>query len=124
MYRRTIVAIATVAAVAVPTTASAQTVDNSDQKALEERIELICARVPEIEARVQIVIDRINGDADTVGSNAWLEAAAATAEESGRDALAEGLRSRIAIRTERLDVLEARLVRLAEISSRCETVLS
>lgn len=124
MYRKIVLAAATVVTMVIPAAALAQVEESSPDKALRERIELVCARVPEVEERVQAVIDRVNGDAETVGSNAWLEAAAASAEEAGRDSLADGLRSRIGIRTERLDVLEARLVRLAEISARCETALS
>ena len=120
MTRRSITAVTLVVVMAVPATAWAQTDTSSAEGPRRERIELLCARVPEVQERVQFAIDTITGDADTVGSNAWLEETAAIAEEAGRTNLAENLRNRIEIRNERLDVLELRLERLAKFQARCE----
>jgi hypothetical protein len=50
----------------------------------QERLDLACARVPTLTARVESVLARIQGDADTVGSIAWLENRAAEARANGR----------------------------------------
>lgn len=75
---------------------------------------------PESHYRVENVLARINGDADTVGSIAWLETKADAAREHGRDDLAEFIENRIAVRTARIDVLEIRLDNLAEAAAACE----
>ncbi|MEX1124590.1 MAG: hypothetical protein WD895_02235 [Acidimicrobiia bacterium] len=85
-----------------------------------QRLELACARVPNITIRVEKVLARINGDADTIGSIAWLETKADDARENGRDKLAEFIENRIAVRTERIDVLKNRLDNLAEAAAACE----
>jgi hypothetical protein len=120
MIRRSITAVTLIVVMAVPATAWAQADTPSADEELRERIELLCARVPKVQERVQLAIDTITGDADTVGSNAWLEETAAIADEAGRTNLAENLRSRIEIRNQRLDVLELRLERLANFQARCE----
>lgn len=85
-----------------------------------ERLDLACARVPNLTTRVENVLARINDDADTVGSIAWLETKADAAREHGRDELAEFIENRIAVRTARIDVLEIRLDNLAEAAAACE----
>jgi hypothetical protein len=86
----------------------------------QERLDLACARVPNLTARVESVLARIQGDAVTVGSIAWLESRAAEARANGRDGLAELIENRIAVRTERIDVLVIRLDNLAEAAAACE----
>ena len=86
----------------------------------QERLDLACARVPNLTARVESVLARIRGDADTVGSIAWLENRAEEARASGRDGLAELIENRIAVRTERIDVLVIRLDNLAEAAAACD----
>jgi hypothetical protein len=99
------------------TAALANTV-GSEQR--QERLDLACARVPNLTARVENVLARIQGDADTVGSIAWLENKAAEARENGREQLAGLIENRIAVRTERIDVLVIRLDNLAEAAAACE----
>ena len=86
----------------------------------QERLELACARVPNLTARVESVLARIQGDADMVGSIAWLENRADEARANGRDGLAELIENRIAVRTERVDVLVIRLDNLAEAAAACD----
>jgi hypothetical protein len=86
----------------------------------QERLDLACARVPNLTARVESILARIQGDADTVGSIAWLENRAAEARANGRDGLAELIENRIAVKTERIDVLVIRLDNLAEAAAACE----
>lgn len=86
----------------------------------QERLDRACARVPDLTARVESVLARIQGDADTVGSLAWLENKADEARANGRDGLAELIENRIAVRTERIDVLVVRLDNLAEAAAACD----
>jgi hypothetical protein len=87
---------------------------------IEERLDRACARVPNFTTRVENALERINGDAETRGSIAWLEAKAAEAEENGREQLADLIEIRIEIRTKRIDVLELRLDFLAVAAEVCE----
>jgi hypothetical protein len=84
-----------------------------------ERLEQFCDRVPGLTARLEGVLARIRGDADTVGSIAWLEAKAAEARRNGREQVAEFIENRIAVKTERIDVLVVRLDNLAEAAAAC-----
>jgi hypothetical protein len=86
----------------------------------QERFDRACARVPNLTARVESVLARIRGDADTVGSIAWLEAKAEESRRNGREPLAGLIENRIAVRTARIDVLEIRLDNLAEAAAACE----
>lgn len=88
-----------------------------------ERLEYLCSRIPLVEARVRAVIAWINGDADTRGSIAWLQEKAREAEARGFTDLARRIQLRIEVLTERLDVLEARLERLAAWEARCDELL-
>jgi hypothetical protein len=83
------------------------------------RLERLCARVPNLQIRVDNVLERINGDATTRGSLAWLDTKIAKAEELGRTDLAEVLRNRKEVRTAAIDVLELRRDNLAEIADTC-----
>lgn len=87
---------------------------------VEERLDRACARVPDLTTRLENALERINGDAETRGSIAWLEAKAAEAGENGREQLADLIEIRIEIRTERIDVLELRLDFLAVAAEACE----
>ena len=75
---------------------------------LGPRIERACQRVANIETRTDNLIRRLEGDATTRGSLAWLEAAIARAEENDRADLAEVLRNRLDVRTLTLEVLQLR----------------
>jgi hypothetical protein len=86
----------------------------------QQRFDRACARVPNLTNRVEHMLARIKGDADTIGSIAWLETKADAAREHGREELAESIENRIAVRTERIDVLEIRLDNLADAAAACE----
>ncbi|HLF59929.1 MAG TPA: hypothetical protein VI980_01960 [Acidimicrobiia bacterium] len=92
-----------------------------DPERREQRLDMACARVPNLTTRVENVLARINGDAETRGSIAWLETKAEQARENGREQLAEFIENRIAVRTERIDVLEIRLDNLAEAAVFCQS---
>lgn len=115
--RRTIIAGGLAATLLISATpALAQSTDTGH---LEERLDLACARVPNLTARVERVLARIQAGADSPGSIAWLQVKADEAREAGRDQLAELLVNRIAVRIERIDVLEIRLDNLAEAAAAC-----
>ncbi|MCI0426149.1 MAG: hypothetical protein L0Z49_06385 [Actinobacteria bacterium] len=98
--------------------AMAQTEETGERH--RPRLERFCENVPDHIERVEERLARIQGDADTRGSIAWLEVKQAEAEEAGRDNLATMIGHRIAIKTELIDVLEARLAALADAEVFCE----
>jgi hypothetical protein len=116
--RRILIVIGLAALMAISATPAVAATAESEQ--LHERLDLACARVPNLTARVENVLARIQGDADTVGSIAWLETKAADARRNGREQLAGLIENRIAVRTERIDALEVRLDNLAEAAVACE----
>ncbi len=116
--RRILISTGLAALMVLSATPAFATTTQSEQR--QERLDLACARVPNLTARVEAVLARIQGDADTVGSIAWLESKAAEARENGREQLAGLIENRIAVRTERIDVLVIRLDNLAEAAAACE----
>jgi predicted nucleotidyltransferase len=105
------VAITSVGVVVIPATAYAEEVP--------VRYERACLRIPNLELRTQTLIDRINGDAVTRGSLAWLNARLAEAQAAGRTQLVTVLENRLTVRTRTLEILTQRQVRLAELRTRC-----
>jgi hypothetical protein len=101
------------------TTTNTATSSTGDRERLNQRLDLACARVPNLTTRVENVLARLKGDANTVGSIAWLEVKGEQARQNGRGQLAELIENRIAVRTERIDVLEIRLDNLAEAAAAC-----
>jgi hypothetical protein len=116
--RRILISTGLAALMVLSATPAFAATTQSEQR--QERLDLACARVPNLTARVEAVLARIQGDADTVGSIAWLESKAAEARENGREQLAGLIENRIAVRTERIDVLVIRLDNLAEAAAACE----
>lgn len=121
IVKSTAVAIAAVVVLAaVPALAQESDTSTTDSQAqLAERLDQACDRVPDLTTRVENVIDRMNGDADTVGSLLWIDERIDAARDNGRDDLADFLETRKGIRSERLDVLELRLDSLAEAAQIC-----
>jgi hypothetical protein len=107
--------VALVGAFAVP--ALAQTAETQGHR---PRVERFCENIPVHEERISERLARIQGDADTRGSIAWLEGKKAEAEEAGRDNLATMIGHRIAIKSELVDVLELRLAALGDAEVFCE----
>lgn len=62
-------------------------------------------RIPKILARIDKVTTRINGDATTKGSTAWLNAKETKARAAGDNALADLISARVGNRQARLDEL-------------------
>ena len=102
------------AALIVPATASAATTGE-----LPVRYERACLRIPNFQIRTDNFITRLNGDATTRGSLAWLQAQIDDAKAKGRTQLATVLENRLAVRTQTLEVLTVRQQRLAELAEKC-----
>ncbi len=116
--RKTLVVVGLAGAlVAGPAGVSAA--QTSEAPVAAERLEVACARVPLIRDRIERLLARWEGGADTRGSRAWLEARAAKLREQGRTEAAEVVEATIRVRTERVDVLEARVLRLDELEDVC-----
>ncbi len=112
---------ATLAAAAVlvlPGTASASAQDDGSTE-LRPRLELACARVPNLQVRTDNLLARINGDATVRGSLAWLQAQIDDADAKGRTQLVTFLQNRLEVRTAKLETLEQRKVRLVTLAERC-----
>ena len=104
------------AAFVVPTAAQAATTP-----ALPARYERACLRIPNLQKRTNNVIDRLNGDASTKGSLAWLQAMIDDATAKNRTQLATVLKNRLAVRTQTLKVLTQRQQRLAALVEKCRS---
>lgn len=117
--RRTVAALVLSGALVSGLAGAASAQETETETVPAERLEAACARVPLIRDRIERVLARWEGDADTRGSRAWLEERADKLREQGRTEAAEVVEATIEVRTERLDVLEARLVRLDEIDDVC-----
>jgi hypothetical protein len=94
--------------------------DEGSERPHRPRLERFCENIPAHEERVEERLARIQGDAETRGSLAWLEVKKAEAEEAGRENLATMIGHRIAIKTELIDVLELRVVALVDAEVFCE----
>lgn len=106
--RRTasIVALAVAATLGTAVTAAAGESDEAEN--LEHRADRLCERVPRVEERVDRLLERLQGDADVRGSIEWLTERAEQARDNGHDDMATFLDHGVVIRTERIDVLNAR----------------
>lgn len=114
--RRWLAGIAGVAAaVAFAAPVAAGTPDDD----LGPRIERLCDRVPNLQLRTANVIERLQGDADTLGSLAWLQGKITEAEARGRTELVTVLTNRLAVRTDTLAVLQQRTQGLIELDAWC-----
>ena len=102
------------AAMIVPATASAATAGD-----LPARYERACLRIPNLQIRTTNFITRLEGDAATRGSLAWLQAQVDDATNKGRAQLATVLKNRLAVRTQTLVVLKQRQVRLTNLADKC-----
>lgn len=110
-------ATACVAALALPGVASAATAD--DPTDLHPRLERACLRIPNLEIRTGNLLERLQADAETVGSLAWLEGQIERAQGRGREQLVTVLENRLKVRTAAVDVLQLRADALVELAARC-----
>lgn len=110
---------------ATVTTATTATTDTTDTDGTEDTVtitvdadaiaQLCDERLPELLTRAASLIARIEGDASTRGSAAWVQARADEAAADGRDDLARRLEFRADQRLGHVDELEAAIARLEEV---------
>lgn len=80
-----------------------------------EQVRVLCEqRVPRLSRRIERAAEREAGDADLIGSTAWLRERVADASAEGRDRLARRLRRRLDVRPELAGRLEELRRRVAE----------
>lgn len=104
-----VVAVGVTVAFAVPAAAQtagrAVTVEQAAAVSAADR-PAYCDRVDKALAKRQAVLTRLQGDANTKGSIAWLNAKAATATTAGNAELAKLYTDRAALRSQLLDPLK------------------
>jgi hypothetical protein len=89
---------------------------------LEQRVTTFCGKVPDLITKVDKAQTRINGDADTKGSLAWLKAKQAKATANNHPRIADRIGLRIKWRTERLAKLPEVKANLTKAKSECATL--
>lgn len=103
-------------ATAAPVTASTDEPDTVTLTVDAEALARLCdERIPAALERAEDLLDRIQGDSDTVGSAAWVRQRAEAAAADGKDDLARRLEFRADQRLGHVDELEALVARLAEV---------
>lgn len=85
----------------------------------EQRIDVLCARVPNLVTRTQNLLDRLPGDADERGSIAWVRQRADRARDEGFADLATALDNRADLLAEKLDILPQRQELLTRATEWC-----
>ncbi|MGZ4674075.1 MAG: hypothetical protein ACXV8K_15535 [Ilumatobacteraceae bacterium] len=116
------VAVTAGAAMIVPTSAFAAATSTSTSTStgdLPARYERACLRIPNFQIRTNNLITRLQGDASTKGSLAWLQAQINDAKAKNRTQLATVLQNRLAVRTQTLKVLQQRQDGLAKLLDKC-----
>jgi hypothetical protein len=84
-----------------------------------DRTKAVCDRVTKASQRVDKVIARINGGADTKGSIAYLQARITKVSAAGHAQQADLLRERLTVRKDRLTLLTDRRTLLASYQADC-----
>jgi hypothetical protein len=100
---------------AIPATASSPSPSPNQTKA-----ERFCARIPKATAKVNKALSKLQADATTKGSIAWLNAQATKAQNDGKPALATMYRDRAKTRTDQVTVLKDRQTALTHASAWCK----
>ena len=110
----TITATVALGVFALPGVTSAQSTTD-----LGPRVERACARIPNLQVRTDNLLTRLQGDASTVGSLAWLDAEIAKAQAAGRTQLVTALQNRRNVRGANVAVLQKRKTELVTLSQKC-----
>lgn len=111
-----VVTAAVLGLAALPGVAAAQSTTTTD---LRPRVERACARVPNLQLRTTNLLTRIQADAGTIGSLAWLDAEIAKAQAAGRTQLVTVLQNRRNVRAADIAVLQKRTTELATLAQKC-----
>jgi hypothetical protein len=75
-------------------------------------------RIPKALDRIDKLVVRVNGDASTTGSTAWLQDRASKARTSGHPALADLLDQRVADRPQKLQELQTLRTQLLDVQAK------
>ncbi len=86
---------------------------------IRPRLERACLRIPNLQTRTANLLERLQGDAETRGSLAWLAVQIDRAEEAEREQLVIVLENRLEVRTAFVPVLELRRDSLVELAALC-----
>ncbi|HSL74228.1 MAG TPA: hypothetical protein VK853_07165 [Ilumatobacteraceae bacterium] len=86
----------------------------------EARIERACARIPNLQTRLDSAEARITGAADVRGSLLWLDTRIQAAADADRSDLVTALTNRRAVREATLAVVQLRQANLAEFAALCD----
>ncbi|MDJ0769940.1 MAG: hypothetical protein QNJ12_14160 [Ilumatobacter sp.] len=102
-------------------TASSDAPETSEDEAarIQQRLERLCLRAENVQVRVQNRIERLEGDAETRGSLAWLQARVENAQRRGWEDRGTMLQNRLQIREMSLEQLRERAVHVEDILDRC-----
>jgi hypothetical protein len=111
--------VAAGAAFMVPSVASAATSTSTSTGDLPARLERACLRIPNMEIRTNNIITRLEGDASTRGSLAWLQAQIDDATAKNRPQRVTVLQNRLKVRTETLQIVKDRSERLQKLADKC-----
>jgi hypothetical protein len=90
------------------------------EPATSERIDRACARIPNVQLRLDNAAARITGGPEVRGSLLWLDTKIQAATDAGRTDLATALSNRRAVRVATLDVVRLRQANLAEFAALCD----
>ena len=122
-------ALAITAAVAVPMVASAAPATPAPTVAAvtaaanggsgTNRLAKLCARVGTAEGKVNAALARLQADASTKGSIAWLQAQIADATAKGKTEKATLLQGRLAERQAMVQVLQLKLTEIGNVKQIC-----
>ncbi len=120
----TLSGVALLSTLAVPAALAQDDVGTPDPTdRIEAAIERRCEEVPNTIARVEERIARLQGDADTPGSIAWVEKWVRILREYGFDDLADLLDDRIPLKRRALDLAEQWLDHLRDVQAYCDDVV-
>ena len=106
-------------ALLVPMSSVASADETSNTSNVRARLTAVCTRTTTATTRTQTALDRLQGDASTKGSLAWMQAKIDQATEAGRTQMVTALQNRLEVRTARVAVLTQKLATLGEISEFC-----
>jgi hypothetical protein len=111
-----VLAAVTLVLVVSPANVSAQPVAPS---ALQGRVSVVCARVPNLLARADQLMQRLPAGPETPRSIAWVKAKAQAARARNRTQLAEQLDDRATVLTQKLALLPNQKAALQNVQQQC-----
>ncbi len=118
-WRTRVSAVVVALGLSVAGASTAHAGGGDDGGPLRDRLKVACARIPNIQHRMEVAITHLTAGADVKGSIAWVESKIAAAEANNRPRVAEDLRNRLVIMQDRLTLIQDRQARLTSLAQRC-----